>query len=65
MSARVSGQGGPSTGSPASRATANTSKVPPGATRLYLGIMDGYEWNNNKGAFTVTVYKDDAIGVVR
>jgi hypothetical protein len=29
--------------------------VPKGATRLYLGIMDGYEWNNNQGEFTVTV----------
>ena len=25
------------------------------ATRLYLGVMDGYEWNNNSGSFTVTV----------
>jgi hypothetical protein len=29
--------------------------VPPKATRLYLGVMDGYEWNNNSGSFTVTV----------
>lgn len=29
--------------------------VPAGATRLYLGVMDGYEWNNNSGSFTVTV----------
>jgi len=29
--------------------------VPPGATRLYLGTMDGYEWRNNIGSFTVTV----------
>ena len=29
--------------------------VPSGATRLYLGVMDGYNWNNNLGAFTVDV----------
>ncbi len=26
--------------------------VPTGATRLYLGPMDGYSWNNNIGSFT-------------
>ena len=39
--------------------------VPAGATRLYLGIMDRYEWNNNNGEFTVTTYQDDVVGVVR
>jgi hypothetical protein len=29
--------------------------VPAKATRLYLGVMDGYEWNNNSGSFAVTV----------
>ena len=29
--------------------------VPANATRLYLGTMDSYEWNNNSGSFTVTV----------
>jgi hypothetical protein len=29
--------------------------VPARATRLYLAVMDGYEWNNNSGSFTVTV----------
>jgi hypothetical protein len=29
--------------------------VPKGATRLYLGIMDSYEWNNNSGSFAVIV----------
>jgi hypothetical protein len=27
--------------------------IPTGATRLFLGTMDGYEWNNNSGAFSV------------
>jgi hypothetical protein len=29
--------------------------VPTGATRLYLGTMDGYEWNNNLGSYRITV----------
>ncbi len=29
--------------------------VPAGATRLFLGSVDGIEWNNNTGAFNVTV----------
>ena len=29
--------------------------VPTGATRLYLGTSDGFEWNNNSGVITATV----------
>jgi len=29
--------------------------VPEGATRLYLGTMDGYEWENNTGTLSVAV----------
>ena len=29
--------------------------APVGATRLFLGIMDGYEWADNQGSFTVKV----------
>ncbi|UCG14575.1 MAG: PKD domain-containing protein [Deltaproteobacteria bacterium] len=29
--------------------------IPEGATRLFLGTMDGAEWNNNVGSFTVNV----------
>lgn len=29
--------------------------APTGATRLYLGTMDGYGWDNNYGGFDVTV----------
>jgi hypothetical protein len=29
--------------------------VPDGATRLYLGTMDGFEWKNNAGAFSVRI----------
>lgn len=39
--------------------------IPDGATRLYLGTMDGYEWNNNSGSYTVTVYQEGTPAVVR
>jgi hypothetical protein len=29
--------------------------VPAGATRLYLGTMDGFEWKNDSGAFSVQI----------
>ncbi|MDX2038290.1 MAG: PEP-CTERM sorting domain-containing protein [Isosphaeraceae bacterium] len=29
--------------------------IPTGATRLFLGLADGIEWNNNGGSFRVTV----------
>jgi hypothetical protein len=29
--------------------------IPTGATRLYLGTMDGFEWNNNYGEFDVSI----------
>jgi hypothetical protein len=29
--------------------------VPQGATRLFLGTMDGHEWSNNSGGFTATI----------
>lgn len=28
--------------------------VPTGATRLFLGVMDSHEWQNNSGSLTVT-----------
>lgn len=36
--------------------------VPSGATRLFIGTMDQYEWNNNVGSYTVTVHN---VGTVR
>lgn len=35
--------------------TMQTFVVPTGATRLYLGVMDGYGWYNNAGNLSVTV----------
>jgi len=31
-----------------------TVEIPSGATRLFLGVMDGYEWNNNTGEYRVS-----------
>ena len=39
--------------------------VPAGATRLYLGIMDGFEWSNNSGGYTATVVKPAAVSLVK
>lgn len=30
-------------------------RIPPGATWIYLAVMDAFEWSNNQGAFTVHV----------
>lgn len=30
--------------------------VPPGATRLYVGSMDGQQWSDNAGGFSVTLH---------
>jgi hypothetical protein len=29
--------------------------APPGATRLFIGTMDEYEWSNNEGSFNVNI----------
>ncbi len=39
--------------------------VPAGATRLFVGTMDGYEWNNNVGGFTVTVTTAPTVTLVQ
>jgi Flp pilus assembly protein TadG len=39
--------------------------VPPGATRLYIGTMDGWEWNNNIGGFEVTAHATGRVVLAR
>lgn len=39
--------------------------VPPGATRLYLGIWDGYEYYNNSGTLTGTVTAKNYVQLVK
>lgn len=38
-------------------ASSQSFVIPTGATRLYLGTMDGFGWFNNSGAFEVTITK--------
>jgi hypothetical protein len=38
-----------------SGSTQQTIVVPPNATQLYLGTMDGHEWSNNVGGFNATI----------
>jgi hypothetical protein len=37
--------------------------VPPGATRLFLGTVDGFDWNTNTGAFNVNVTSTPQISI--
>jgi hypothetical protein len=39
--------------------------VPKGATQLFLGTMDGYQWNNNGGSFTATITQQPTISLVQ
>lgn len=39
--------------------------VPNGATRLYIGTMDGWEWNNNTGGFEVTSHLSGKVTTVK
>lgn len=39
--------------------------VPKGATRLFVGTMDAYEWNNNVGGFDVLVTTPATVTLVR
>jgi type II secretory pathway pseudopilin PulG len=39
--------------------------VPPGATRLFIGVMDGYEWGNNTGSFKTIVKEFGSVSIVR
>jgi hypothetical protein len=38
--------------------------VPPGATRLFLGTVDGFDWNTNSGAFSVQVTSTTPMSIV-
>ena len=50
------GDGLTGTGSGASQAFT----APTGATRLFLGTVDGFQWSNNTGAYTVTITSSGA-----
>ena len=42
-----------------------TFVVPQGATRLYIGTMDGYEWNNNVGGYVTTIHRLPTVTTVK
>jgi hypothetical protein len=39
--------------------------VPNGATRFYIGIMDGQQWSDNSGSFSTTLSQPAVIAIVR
>jgi Flp pilus assembly protein TadG len=45
--------------------TVKTFVVPAGVTRLYLGTMDGHQWNNNLGSYSATITQQQAILMVK
>lgn len=40
-------------------------KVPPGATRVFLGMMDAWQWNDNTGSFNIKFYKRTEVVTVK
>ena len=42
-----------------------TITVPPGATRVFLGMMDAWQWNDNTGNFTTKLYRAATIQLVK
>jgi len=39
--------------------------VPAGATRMFLGTMDSFEWSNNVGGFNLTAHSSGRVATVR
>jgi Flp pilus assembly protein TadG len=39
--------------------------VPSGATRLFIGTWDDYEWNNNIGSFNLTIHAPGTVSTVQ
>ena len=45
--------------------TVQSFVVPKGATRLFIGTMDGYEWNNNVGGYVTTIHRIAQVRTVK
>jgi hypothetical protein len=45
--------------------TVQSFVVPNGATRFFVGTMDGYEWNNNVGGYTTTIHRIAQVRTVK
>jgi Flp pilus assembly protein TadG len=39
--------------------------VPAGATRLFIGNMDGWQWNNNSGGYNATINSTTSVSTVK
>jgi Flp pilus assembly protein TadG len=39
--------------------------VPAGATRLFIGNMDSYEWSNDVGSFSMTIHNASTVKIVQ
>lgn len=42
-----------------------TIVIPTGATKLYLGMMDAWQWNDNVGNFSTKLYGDTTVTLVK
>jgi len=42
-----------------------TIVIPTGATKLYLGMMDAWQWNDNVGNFSTKLYGDATVTLVK
>lgn len=40
-------------------------RIPAGATRIFLGMMDAWQWNDNVGSFTLKFYRGTTVSTVR
>ena len=37
----------------------------PGATRLFIGNMDAYEWSNDIGSFSIMIHNPSTVKIVQ
>jgi Flp pilus assembly protein TadG len=42
-----------------------TFVIPTGATRLFVGTWDGYQWNNNFGQYSITAHNSPTVTLVQ
>jgi len=39
-------------------------RIPTGATRIFLGMMDAWQWNDNQGSFRLNFYRSTTVSTV-
>jgi hypothetical protein len=40
-------------------------RIPAGATRIFLGMMDAWQWNDNTGSFRLKFYRGQTVSTVQ